>query len=240
LLKTNEEFKKNYSNKEKFLSLDVGENHTTFDAIDSRKNIVQVYAYRAFWIKKNNEWDQFLSRFKQALRDLTPVPDVAQAVQEFREKHEMNSHHWIGLHYRSWGKATGDAGWKVEKGGLGEFAAPMEKFITQYPDVRFYLASDDLSVRDYFTKTYGERIFFYPASAVERETVAGQQLGLIDMLLLSSTAEVIGTYKSTFSDVAALSTPTMRKHLVGPRGIFPNEKLTICFDEKTAEPYHCK
>jgi hypothetical protein len=73
-----------------------------------------------------------------------------------------------------------------------------------------FLCSDDERVKQGFRRRYGGRLLTYESSgggndaSVDRQTARGVQQALRDLLTLSRTEKIVGTYNSSFSWLASM------------------------------------
>lgn len=86
--------------------------------------------------------------------------------------------------------------------------SPIEGFIEKMKlkidqtDASFFLSTDSDHVKKTIKKMFGERVFTRDSKHDRNNPVGGKD-AVIDMFCLSNTKELIGSYKSTFSQVAA-------------------------------------
>ena len=83
------------------------------------------------------------------------------------------------------------------------FIKAMENEIEQNQDATFYLATDSEHVEKQLRERFGKRIFFNDHKVNNRTTSEGVMDALADMICLSRTVKIYGSYKSTFSVVAS-------------------------------------
>lgn len=83
------------------------------------------------------------------------------------------------------------------------FEKKIDVIIKEDNDARFYLATDSIKDKDFLVQKYGERIItnYFDTS---RSSPAGIGNAVIDMFVLSRTKKIIGSYWSSFSEVAAM------------------------------------
>ena len=74
--------------------------------------------------------------------------------------------------------------------------------IKENPKTKFFLCTDSKEIEDMMEKEFKNRIIKYPKSNFSRTDVKATQEGLIDLILLSKTKHILGTYRSTFTEVA--------------------------------------
>ena len=83
------------------------------------------------------------------------------------------------------------------------FVKAMEKELTQHPDTIFYLATDDLSEEAALRERFEGKIISNETRDLSRATVSGIRDALLDLICLSETELIIGSYFSSFTDIAA-------------------------------------
>lgn len=99
----------------------------------------------------------------------------------------------IGVHIRRTDNAE-----SIRHSSLDDFREAMNA----HPSAAFYVATDDASVRATLEREYSGRIFGQTAP-VSRHTLAGMEAAVIDLFCLSRTRLLIGSYWSSFTDMAA-------------------------------------
>ena len=133
---------------------------------------------------------EFDSRFRQELQNLQPVPKIQQRVLpdasqmiglQIRQKD-----HWPGIRYSP----------------VSLFLQAIDRHIAENSRSRFFLCSDSSFVRKYLKNRYRNKIFFYSNGEISRKTTRGIQAALVDLLTLSKTAVIYGSYFSSFGEVA--------------------------------------
>lgn len=155
------------------------------------------------------------------------IPEVqakvsAFAEENFRESSRPNTS-TIGVHIRRleprvvaqelYGEATRQKGAcassDLSARQLCEFAEPLRYYdamMRNFPDTaRFFISTDSQEAFRWLQTRFGDRVFQRSKTCDERVTTAGVREGLVDMLLLSQCAAVIGTGRSSFSHIAALA-----------------------------------
>lgn len=72
-------------------------------------------------------------------------------------------------------------------------------------DADFYVTTDDREVERELKKHFPpERLIFYEGKLIDRDSKAGIEDALIDMLCLSKCNKILGSYKSTFSLIPSI------------------------------------
>ena len=133
---------------------------------------------------------EFVARFQQALQALTPVAEVEQRVLP-------DVSHMIGLQIRR------KDHWRATRySPLSLFVRVMDRYVKEEPTIRFFLCSDSSFVKEYLKERYGNTLFFYENADNSRNTAAGIQAALLDLLSLSRTMSIYKSYSSSFGKVA--------------------------------------
>ena len=70
--------------------------------------------------------------------------------------------------------------------------------------VYFYVASDSNEERAYAAHLFPKRILMHEDAVLERNSVKGCECAMVDFLCLSKCKYIIGSYGSSFSEIAAL------------------------------------
>lgn len=112
---------------------------------------------------------------------------IVDQVQAFKNKHfEENT---VSLHIRSWY----DCVWrKPALFDLNTYA----KLMTQYPDSKFFLSTDDVRVEEALVSAFGASRFITLPMEDEYE------FHLLNLLLLAENKTIIGSLLSTYTEVA--------------------------------------
>lgn len=103
----------------------------------------------------------------------------------------------IGVHIR-----RTDNGWATEYSPLGLFTKKVEEEIDSDHTTKIFLATDSSEIKRMFVRKYAERVVTRFNNS-PRYTLKGEVDGLIDLLLLSKTKKVYGSFRSSFSDLAS-------------------------------------
>jgi hypothetical protein len=83
--------------------------------------------------------------------------------------------------------------------------SPLESFLTkmrELPDAFFVVATDDLDVKQRIEQEFLGRCVF-PAQVLSRRTEEGMLHGVLDFFALSKCSKILGSYWSSFSEIAA-------------------------------------
>lgn len=166
-------------------------------------------------------------------------PDLEKKVAMFKEKSQWSHSRMVGLHHRSWGRNTGDTDWNLPSSDITLFEMYIEKELSRDSSTRFFLATDNLKIKNKIETKYRNAIVAYPIQEVERTTVFGQMEAIVEWMLLRDTTMIYGTQQSSFSDTAAL-VGSIPKINVGPPVFSYSDSLffnSIGQVERNGAPY---
>lgn len=143
-------------------------------------------------IKSHNAFYEYKSsRWIHSLRKLVPHPSIqGKLTHPFLDEYSL-----VGVHIR-----RGDHKKAREYSPLEAFVEAMKK---EAESTKFIVATDNPSVKRELQAIFGERVWF-PANSLSRMTRLGMQDALVDFLALSYCSKVLGSYDSSFSEMAAL------------------------------------
>lgn len=139
-------------------------------------------------IKSHQPFYKYSSdKWLKILRSLKPVQEIQQRIS--------HQEPFVGVHIR-----RGD---HVKS----KTYSPLELFIDamkqEAESTKFIIATDSANVKRDLQALFGERVSF-PAMSLSRMTRQGMQSALIDFLYLSKSSKILGSYDSSFSQIAAL------------------------------------
>jgi hypothetical protein len=103
----------------------------------------------------------------------------------------------IGVHVR-----RGDNVRSIHYSPLGEFIRILRDEVAKDDNVQFYLATDCMDTERDLLECFKEKILSRPRE-LKRNSSQGIKDALIDMVCLSRTRKIYGSYWSSFSEVAA-------------------------------------
>ncbi len=133
------------------------------------------------------------------LKKLKPIRTIRYIVDHFVKKYNVKE--LVGVHVRRDDFQTG----KERLGYVSsddKFFEKMKELLNENPSTKFLLCTDSQETEDKFVKEFGDKIIIYKKRNRDRTTILNTQQGLIDLLLLSKTKHIIGTYRSTFNEMA--------------------------------------
>jgi len=133
------------------------------------------------------------------LNKFIPVKEVRDNVKWFEKKYDLSQ--MVGVHIRRDDFLDGEEG--LGKVSSDEkFIEKIELMLSENSSLKFFLCTDEPKVEDKFLKKFGNKIVVYPKIDRDRTSLECTQDGLVDLLLLSKTKHIIGTYCSTFNELA--------------------------------------
>lgn len=171
---------------------------------------------RAFW-----------TAIRPYLRRLTPVEEVRRLVERRSSGFDGRT---LGVHVRSGaGPAHFDLAGRIT---LELFFSEIDRLLEDAPDTRIFLCCDAAFVAERFAQRYGGIVATTHADAPgvaigTFATAAGVRLALADLLLLSRTARILGSFYSSFSELAGVIGATPVKRLGGPGEIGGETEFTL-------------
>ncbi len=83
-----------------------------------------------------------------------------------------------------------------------KFFQRMEEILKKKPSARFFLATDSEQTQDNFIREWGSKVIVFPKKDWDKSSRRSAEEALIDLLLLSRTSHILGTYLSTFTEMA--------------------------------------
>ena len=139
------------------------------------------------------------SEYVNKFNDLVINPEILERVESFSKKFNNET---ISVHIRSW---SDDVERKSSFHRLENFFASVKSSLNNTTDGNIYLTSDSDYVKNLFKTKYGSKVLIYDRKtdiATSRFHSEGIKEDFIEMLLLSKNSTIIGTYLSTYTEVA--------------------------------------
>ena len=154
--------------------------------------------YKQWKLSHNSIYMASYNQFYQPSYKLSdifiPNNEIMQKIETICTSHSTNT---IGIHIR-----RGDHEIAIRKSPIHLFTEAMEKAIEQEEQTNFYLATDSESDKQLLIEKFGNRIITSPYPA-ERNTIEGMKNAVVDLYALSRTHTILGSYYSSFSEIAA-------------------------------------
>jgi hypothetical protein len=139
-------------------------------------------------------WQAFAD-FTSQLSRFQPIPSILARVDSITSCFDPNV---VGVHIR-----RGDHSTSRQSSPIEGFQVWIDAHLQQHPSARFFLCSDDDEIYIYFSQIYGTRILA-PHRLLSRDSVEGVKHAVVDLYSLSRTSQIVGSYHSSFSELAAL------------------------------------
>jgi hypothetical protein len=111
---------------------------------------------------------------------------------------QMTFTHPIGIHIRRTDHLN-----CIQASPLPAFEVKVGALLEENPDQKFFLASDEINVKNKFKEMYAGSISS-PIYTLGRMTKEQQQHGIVDWLLLHKCSKILASRGSSFSELAAL------------------------------------
>jgi hypothetical protein len=139
----------------------------------------------------------FVEKYLKVLKKLVINPDIVNFVNEFTKD-------WkdvVGVHIRSWYCSKN----RFHSNDI------FEEQIDKLNPEKFFFCCDNSDVQNYFTNKYGDKIVTYErqifnqphlAESGHHDDIQITTDAFIELLILSKCSTIIGTYDSTFDEVA--------------------------------------
>jgi hypothetical protein len=124
-----------------------------------------------------------------------PATEIADEVARLTEPFTDSTY---GIHIRGTDAVTAK-----QYSSLQAFEDQMQQIVDDDSNASFFLATDEPTVKEKLIGRYGSKIFFFDQPDYARDSPENIKNAFVDLLCLSKTQEVFGSYFSTFSQLAA-------------------------------------
>ncbi len=138
-------------------------------------------------------WEQFYPSEDYHL--FVPVPELQKRIDQMTAQFGSSC---AGVHIRRTDNQPA-----IGKSSTDAFIDAMKRELKADPDTRFYLATDDMEEEARLRSAFPGRILSNQKRCLQRDSVQGMQDALLDLYCLASTRKIIGSYFSSFTDIAA-------------------------------------
>ncbi len=91
----------------------------------------------------------------------------------------------------------------IGKSSTDAFLRSMRRELEDDPDTMFFLATDDLAEETALRNAFPGRILSNEKRCLRRDSAEGMHDALLDLYCLANTRKIIGSYFSSFTDIAA-------------------------------------
>lgn len=124
-----------------------------------------------------------------------PKTDIQKSIDKIINKFNSQT---VGVQIRRTG-----SGILIKERKLEDFAFFMEMEIKKQPTTDFFLATDDIESEQYLKQQFPDKIIVQEGKDLSRNSLRGIKDALVDMYALSATKYILGSYKSSFGEVAS-------------------------------------
>jgi hypothetical protein len=138
--------------------------------------------------------------YSNLFKELIIKENILEEINNFSKQFTENT---ISVHLRSWV----DAPWRRDAFDINNFYKEIEKYNNGIHN--FFIASDDINLSSQIKQKYGDKIILY-----ERPCEKPVIKDFIDLILLSKNNILIGTYISTFTEMAYLINYNIKKKII--------------------------
>lgn len=125
---------------------------------------------------------------------LRPLPHIQERIDAVTRQFDA---HTVGVHIR-----RTDHTWAIEESTDDAFRQAMHDCVRADGHTRFFLATDDDELKRRLVAEWPERIITQP-SVAPRHTSEGIVQAVIDLWCLAATRSLLGSFYSSFTDMAA-------------------------------------
>lgn len=126
---------------------------------------------------------------------LRPVTEIQQQIDAITQHFTPRT---IGVHIRRTDNKASISG-----SPTSAFIEAMKKELSINSDTHFFVATDDTDVRALLQHTFPGRIITQEFHKCHRDTLNGMKQAVVDLFCLAKTNKIIGSYWSSFTDMAA-------------------------------------
>lgn len=123
-----------------------------------------------------------------------PLPDLQQKISEITRTFSKT----VGIHIR-----RSDHKLSRQFSPTHLFLDAMKEELQREPATNFFLSTDDTEEERLLIERFGERVRIYRKRSHARNELEAMQDAVIDLFCLAATERIIGSYESTFTDVAS-------------------------------------
>ena len=124
-----------------------------------------------------------------------PVAPIQRKVDEMTARYGDRC---VGIHIRRTDNAP-----SINGSSTDAFVKAIEAELAAHPETMFYLATDDLSEENNLRDLFPGKILSNEGRDLSRDSVTGIKDALLDLLCLSKSEKIIGSFYSSFTDIAA-------------------------------------
>jgi hypothetical protein len=123
-----------------------------------------------------------------------PIFEIQSRIDEIANSFTMGT---IGLHIR-----RTDNHQSIAYNSIEDYCHFIKQEIVKKPNVKFYLATDDVIVKNILVESFPNNILYNKAT-LNRFSLDGMKDAVIDLWCLSKTQKIVGSFYSSYSEIAA-------------------------------------
>ena len=137
--------------------------------------------------------------FLKYIKKFVPAKGIRNTINKFTKKYDFKN--IIGVHARR-------TEFLLNADGRGmvssdeRFFERMRQILEKKPKTKFFLATDSKETEQNFIREFGDKIIIFAGKNWDKSSKKSIQHALIDLLLLAKTRHILGTYLSTFTEIA--------------------------------------
>lgn len=124
-----------------------------------------------------------------------PVEDCQEKINEIYMQFTSNT---IGVHIRRTDNSASIANSPIEA-----FITRMEQEIERDSEVKFYVSTDSMEEKERLSSLFKSRVITNQNIVLSRRKKEGIKAAVIDLFLLGKTKKILGSFGSSFSEIAA-------------------------------------
>lgn len=195
------------------------------------KNITYLdhHWFKTIWsqyVSQEISWESFREMVISSKKNLQLLPWIENMVEEFSISHDLRCIKAVHIRqtdnvhgYKTWSRYSKK--FTLDKvSNLSGFEKYFQDTLKKEPLTKFFLATDNQKVEEYFYRLFPDQILTYPKSYSQKSMqmkfswsklkfqrqfhrTSSIADALIEMLLLGKCSSIVGTYYSSFSKLAA-------------------------------------
>lgn len=144
------------------------------------------------WICSGSSFSDYPSSMARRLR---PAPEVQVRIEALTRQFGSRM---IGVHIRRTDNLP-----SIRSASVDDFRRRMRRAVAENADTRFYLATDDAHVKEALCREFAGRVVCQQTGSLRRDTLDGMREAVADLYALAATQGILGSYWSSFTDMAA-------------------------------------
>ncbi len=137
--------------------------------------------------------------FLKYIKKLVPAKGIRNITGKLAKKHDFRN--IVGVHARRT-EFLLNADGRGSVSSNERFFERMHEILKEKPQTKFFLATDSRETEQNFIREFGEKIIVFEGKNWDKSSKESIQHALVDLLLLARTKQILGTYLSTFTEVA--------------------------------------